>query len=955
MEHKCQKYDDFFPIDISDLNILDREFEHSDDNPCNTQNQEIENLSIDISQLNIKKPKPLIKENFLSEYSTNSEKELVMQNILLLDKIPTEGSTKLVDSGTIYKIIRENKLTKDQLLELINYLQRVKADKSELFNKQYSELIGRPTNLSDFNNNLNFTSLDQVLNILQNYYNKQQIDQAIANNKGKPFTYDDFTPEQLEALQGPQGPQGIQGVQGPRGYDAVNYGDFNMDRCIDSGLYMFGVLGRPAGSESYDKYVLFSSSSDIAGRQNFRVTTEIQETRNMYDGLFGDYVVQGETFYERYYGNYPLPHEEIFRITIPLDNKVSGTLNLELQFALSCTVERDTWMSQPYESQDYSGIYVVYDQTMISRSQQSHIDRISVDDLSEIRTLNLQVEINNQSEAVFEIHNFQNNVWNWIITRIKSIEIIGYKHFDYDRKVSQTAILANNHNVSYNRDILILGTPDFTDSTTYYLPWKLSNSKLQNDISELQNTLSILENFFPEGTTYDNYLITDSILNAEINQVKEEKYTKPQTGIPSTDLAEAVQTSLGKADTALQQHQDISGKEDKSNKVTSWQSTPDNTHYPSEKLVKDSIDGVDKVFVATYGSTTYQQIVDAYNAGKSVFCVCASVPGILTLSYVTPSQVGFFKVYSPYYYFANCMYNGSTWNLSTSVLEVGANKKTSVSDNASSDTYYPTTKAVADYVHQETAKWGVVSQTINKNYIGGLVQNGVTVSTSNPTYGYIPQFFIDLVVAQGAIFNVTSGYFELNGIMDIAYDEMLIIYSGLTGYGTDTALSVYGRGFNARTNFPIFRGQSISYSNHTACFTKYIGYNSDTLEVLCLCPENEMYYFSSGANNTSNCFALREIKGVMSCDNNNGTPFFRGDGVGNLPMLENFKFKSLHGTIKFTKMPKLTNETIIYCISNSTSASTTITLDSAVYTRAISDTNVQAALANKTNVTLASA
>lgn len=40
-------------------------------------------------------------------------------------------------------------------------------------------------------------------------------------------------------------------------------------------------------------------------------------------------------------------------------------------------------------------------------------------------------------------------------------------------------------------------------------------------------------------------------------------YSKPSGGIPKTDLAEAVQTSLGKADTALQQHQDISGKLDK--------------------------------------------------------------------------------------------------------------------------------------------------------------------------------------------------------------------------------------------------------------------------------------------------------------------------------------------------------------------------------------------------------
>ena len=41
----------------------------------------------------------------------------------------------------------------------------------------------------------------------------------------------------------------------------------------------------------------------------------------------------------------------------------------------------------------------------------------------------------------------------------------------------------------------------------------------------------------------------------------------------------------------LTSHQDISGKEDKSNKVSSWNSTTNNTRYPTEKLVKDSLDG----------------------------------------------------------------------------------------------------------------------------------------------------------------------------------------------------------------------------------------------------------------------------------------------------------------------------------------------------------------------------
>ena len=36
-------------------------------------------------------------------------------------------------------------------------------------------------------------------------------------------------------------------------------------------------------------------------------------------------------------------------------------------------------------------------------------------------------------------------------------------------------------------------------------------------------------------------------------------YSKPSGGIPKTDLAADVQTSLGKADTALQQHQSLAG------------------------------------------------------------------------------------------------------------------------------------------------------------------------------------------------------------------------------------------------------------------------------------------------------------------------------------------------------------------------------------------------------------
>lgn len=63
----------------------------------------------------------------------------------------------------------------------------------------------------------------------------------------------------------------------------------------------------------------------------------------------------------------------------------------------------------------------------------------------------------------------------------------------------------------------------------------------------------------PEGATVDSGLSTTStnavqnkVVTAELN--KKGTYSKPSAGIPKSDLAAAVQTSLGKADTALQSY-----------------------------------------------------------------------------------------------------------------------------------------------------------------------------------------------------------------------------------------------------------------------------------------------------------------------------------------------------------------------------------------------------------------
>ena len=81
---------------------------------------------------------------------------------------------------------------------------------------------------------------------------------------------------------------------------------------------------------------------------------------------------------------------------------------------------------------------------------------------------------------------------------------------------------------------------------------------------------------------------THKFVSAGEKETWNAKYNKPSGGIPKTDLTNEVQTSLRKADTALQQHQDTSGKEDKSNKVTSIDDTSTDIQYPSAKSVYDS-------------------------------------------------------------------------------------------------------------------------------------------------------------------------------------------------------------------------------------------------------------------------------------------------------------------------------------------------------------------------------
>lgn len=93
-----------------------------------------------------------------------------------------------------------------------------------------------------------------------------------------------------------------------------------------------------------------------------------------------------------------------------------------------------------------------------------------------------------------------------------------------------------------------------------------------NNYNDLDNKPNI-----PSGVVVDTEMSSTSTNAVQNKVIKNALDNKSDTGHTHSQY--------------LTSHQDISGKENSSNKTSSWNSTTNNTRYPTEKLVKDSLDG----------------------------------------------------------------------------------------------------------------------------------------------------------------------------------------------------------------------------------------------------------------------------------------------------------------------------------------------------------------------------
>lgn len=389
-----------------------------------------------------------------------------------------------------------------------------------------------------------------------------------------------------------------------------------------------------------------------------------------------------------------------------------------------------------------------------------------------------------------------------------------------------------------------------------------------------------------------------------------ERYLKPSGGIPSTDMDASVQTSLGKANTAVQPG-DLApvATSGDYNDLDNLPTIP----APQVQSDWDEANVDDPAYIKNKPTIPAAQVQSDWNEADNT----------------NPAYIKNKPNFNP-------------------VPEIS----TDIPADRTSDDKTASPKAVYDF----TAKYGVISQTQTWTQAS---DGGYDYAMSNLVWGAIPQANIDLYEAAGATFNAVTGYFELNGLEDISYEEMKAIYNdhishtpGLNGRYEQSTIRTnlpeqwYGKTDPSPAIFGV--AYSTGYMNGMFSFSN--------VEVGLLPPSDRSsirYIKPTNLNNlVRTTERFKKLINPIDCTDRASIPY---DVFFQAYSLEDVSLYKLKGNVSFDSCARLSVASILYMINNSQSNAFTITLHATAYARATADTDVQTALAAHTNVTLASA
>lgn len=187
-----------------------------------------------------------------------------------------------------------------------------------------------------------------------------------------------------------------------------------------------------------------------------------------------------------------------------------------------------------------------------------------------------------------------------------------------------------------------------------------------------------------------------------------------------------------------------------------------------------------------------------------------------------------------------------------------------------------------------------------------------------------------LYVAAGAVYNESTGFYELNGLTDITEEQMKVIYTQTNGMERITNMQDVFSSLTFRTNL----GFSRTRSTGTRIFNiKNAFRENKSLEVLRIGPDNDNWPMSCEniQNFIINCTKLKKVLGFLEY---HGTISILG-----IPLLEEIRIKYLSNNFTINS-PLISLESLQYLITNASNTSPiTVTVHADVYDKIQDETN----------------
>lgn len=204
----------------------------------------------------------------------------------------------------------------------------------------------------------------------------------------------------------------------------------------------------------------------------------------------------------------------------------------------------------------------------------------------------------------------------------------------------------------------------------------------------------------------------------------------------------------------------------------------------------------------------------------------------------------------------------------------------------------------------------------------------------------------------GAVWNSSTGYWELNGILDLSNADMRTIYISTLPIYNGTISQYICSYSTIRTNIP---NRNSTQLTHYSAILNCIGLfrNCTALEIVKFTTDTSIRMLNS--NNFQELFRYcnslwKVIGGIDLSYTTNTNAMFQG--CSSLQSIELYGVKT---NIDLSDCASLSKASILYMVQNAGTATITITLHATAYAMAMADSDIQSALAVKTNVSLASA